>query len=278
METLQDFFNIRLINSESIRITPYSILQMIIIIVAAWLIVLLFRKLMNRQVKSKRVDLGTSHAVINLVKYLVWVLAIGLALESIGVKLTLLLAGSAALLVGVGLGLQQIFRDIISGFFLLFDRSIEVGNVVELNNLVGRVQSIGLRTTRILTRDNITMIIPNSEFIEGFVINWSSMDELTRFHVNVGVAYGSDVRKVERVLLDCAGKNPDVSNQIAPFVRFNNFGDSSLDFQLYFWTQRSFEVENIKSDLRFAIDKAFRENDIRIPFPQHDVHLFRPEE
>ncbi len=277
METLQDFFNIRLINSESIRITPYSILQMIIIIVAAWLIVLLFRKLMNRQVKSKRVDLGTSHAVINLVKYLVWVLAIGLALESIGVKLTLLLAGSAALLVGVGLGLQQIFRDIISGFFLLFDRSIEVGNVVELNNLVGRVQSIGLRTTRILTRDNITMIIPNSEFIEGFVINWSSMDELTRFHVNVGVAYGSDVRKVERVLLECARKNPDITDRIAPFVRFNNFGDSSLDFQLYFWTRRSFEVENIKSDLRFAIDKAFRENDIRIPFPQHDVHLFRPE-
>ncbi|HDR88532.1 MAG TPA: mechanosensitive ion channel [Bacteroidetes bacterium] len=277
METLQDFFNIRLVNSENIRITPYSILVVIIIFFAAWLIVYLFRKLMNRQVKSQRVDMGTSHAVINLVKYLVWVLAIGLALESIGVKLTLLLAGSAALLVGVGLGLQQIFKDIISGFFLLFDRSIEVGNVVELNNLVGRVQSIGLRTTRMLTRDNITMIIPNSEFIEGFVINWSSMDELTRFHVNVGVAYGSDVRKVERVLLECARGNPDITDRIAPFVRFNNFGDSSLDFQLYFWTRRSFEVENIKSDLRFAINEAFRENDIRIPFPQHDVHLFRPE-
>lgn len=277
MKALQDFINTKLIDSENIRITPYIILEVVIIFFAAWLIVFLFRKLMNRQVKSRRVDIGTSHAVINLVKYLVWVLAIGLALESIGVKLTLLLAGSAALLVGVGLGLQQIFKDIISGFFLLFDRSIEVGNVVELNNLVGRVQSIGLRTTRILTRDNITMIIPNSEFIEGFVINWSSMDELTRFHVNVGVAYGSDVRKVERVLLECARGNPDITDRIAPFVRFNNFGDSSLDFQLYFWTLRSFEVENIKSELRFAIEQAFRENDIRIPFPQHDVHLFRPE-
>ncbi len=272
--TLKEFLEYKLIDSEKLDITPYTILEVVLILVVARLLIYGVRKLMNRQIRSKRVDIGVAHAIYSFVKYLVWVIAIVLVLESIGVKITILVAGSAALLVGVGLVLQQIFKDIVSGLFLVFDRSIEVGNVVELNELVGRVQSIGIRTTRILTRDNITIIIPNSKFIDDPVINWSSIDEQTRFHVDVGVAYGSDVRKVERVLLECANHHPDISGSIKPFVRFNNFGDSSLDFQLYFWTRKSFEVENIKSELRFAIDEAFRKNDIQIPFPQRDVHFY----
>jgi small-conductance mechanosensitive channel len=185
-----------------------------------------------------------------------------------------LIAGSAALLVGIGLGIQQIFNDIASGLFILFERNLKVNDVVQIEeNIIGRVLSIGLRTSKLETRDNIIMIIPNSKFISDNVINWSHIEVKTRFKVEIGVAYGSDVELVKNVLLECAKQHKDITNKPQPFVRFNDFGDSSLDFQLFFWTRKAFRVENIKSDLRFQIDIEFRKNDIIIPFPQTDVHL-----
>ena len=144
-----------------------------------------------------------------------------------------------------------------------------------MDDEIGKVKEINFRTTKIETRDNIILVIPNSTFIDHKVINWSHIQKRTRFNVQVGVAYGSDVRLVERLLLECAYANTDVSKMPKPFVRFNDFGDSSLDFQLYFWTDKAFVVENIKSDLRFAIDKIFRENKVQIPFPQRDVHIIK---
>jgi len=120
---------------------------------------------------------------------------------------------------------------------------------------------------------NNIIIVPNHKFTNDEIVNWSHIETKTRFHVNVGVAYGSEVRLVEKVLLDCAKTNKDISNTPAPFVRFDDFGNSSLDFQLYFFTRKSFRVENIKSDMRFLIDEKFRENNIRIPFPQMDIHV-----
>jgi small-conductance mechanosensitive channel len=197
-------------------------------------------------------------------------------LDTLGIRLTLLLAGSAALLVGIGLGLQQVFKDIVSGFFLLFEGNLKVGDVVELEGDVGIVKEIGFRTTKIENRDNIILIIPNSKFIGENVINWSHIEQKTRFSVDVGVAYGSDVELVKKVLLECARDHQEVTEYPKPFVRFDDFGNSSLDFQLFFWTDNAFRVENIKSDLRFAIDKKFRENKITIPFPQRDVHIKKP--
>jgi len=135
------------------------------------------------------------------------------------------------------------------------------------------VKNIGFRTTKIENRDNIIMIIPNSRFIGENVINWSHIEQKTRFSVDVGVAYGSDVELVKKVLLECAYKHQEVTDYPKPFVRFLDFGNSSLDFQLYFWTDNAFRVENIKSDLRFAINNIFKKNGITIPFPQRDVHI-----
>jgi small-conductance mechanosensitive channel len=178
------------------------------------------------------------------------------------------------LLVGLGLGLQQIFQDFISGITLIIEGTLKVGDIVEMiDEEVGRVKEISMRTSKIETRDNIILIVPNSKLINDVVINWSHIEKKTRFNVDVGVAYGSDVNLVKEILLACAGNHNQIFSSPEPRVRFTDFGNSSLDFQLLFYTNETFRVEDIKSDLRFQIDEAFRKNKVRIPFPQRDVHL-----
>lgn len=263
-----------LIKTENFNITVYNLVATILILLITRIIIGVIYKIFKRRIfTNQNIDLGKSHSIYQLIKYALWVMAIVLSLDTIGIKITFLLAGSAALLVGLGLGIQQLFKDIVSGLFLLFEGNLKLDDVVEVDDEIGRVKEINFRTTKIETRDNIILVIPNSKFIDSKVINWSHIQKRTRFYVQVGVAYGSDVQLVEKVLLECANSNKDVSKVPKPFVRFYDFGNSSLDFQLYFWTDKAFEVENIKSDLRFAIDKIFRENKIQIPFPQRDVHI-----
>ncbi len=273
---IKNIFDKTLISSGHIKITVYSFIEVFLIIAITWLVVWALKKFLLKSGKVSKVDHSFRYTLFTVIKYTLWVIAISMILQSIGVKITILIASSAALLVGVGMGLQQIFKDIISGIFLLFEGVIKVDDIVELAGFVGRVQEIGIRTTKILTRDNIVMIIPNSKFIEENVINWSTMDELSRFSVSVGVAYGSDVQKVEEALLSCAQEHPRISKTMKPKVRFEDFGDSSLNFQLYFYTEHGFRVEWIKSDLRHCIDRKFREAGIEIPFPQRDVYIKHP--
>ena len=273
---VQDLFNQTILDSEKFTLTFSDILFALIIFVVARVFLLFLKKVFNRTFRNKAIDPGKGHSIYQLIKYIVWVIAIIVILQTIGVKIGVLLAGSAALLVGIGLGVQQVFKDIISGLFLLFEGNLKIGDVVELEGVVGIVKEIGFRTTKIESRDNIIMIIPNSTFIGENVINWSHIEQRTRFHVTVGVAYGSNVELVKKVLLECAKEHQEASDYPAPFVRFYDFGNSSLDFQLFFWTDNAFRVENIKSDLRFAIDRKFRENNITIPFPQRDVHIKKP--
>ena len=251
----------------------YHVLFVIIVLIITGLLLWIVKKIIDKVVLKKDHEVGKKHAIYQIVKYFVWVIAIAIALESIGIKLTLLIAGSAALLVGLGLGLQSVFQDFISGVVILVESTIKVNDVIEVEGLVGRVKEIGLRTSKVLTRDDIVTIIPNSKFTSERVINWSHTNKKTRFHISVSVAYGSDVELVREVLIECASEHTEVENTPEPFVRFVDFGNSSLDFELYFWSMRNFHIENIKSDLRFLIDKKFRENKIHIPFPQRDIHL-----
>lgn len=264
-----------LVNTENFNITVYNFVATIFILLITRVLIGIIHKVFKKRIyTNNNIEFGKSHSIYQLIKYFLWVIAIVLSLETIGIKITFLLAGSAALMVGLGLGLQQVFKDIVSGLFLLFEGNLKLNDVVELDEgEIGKVKQINFRTTKIETRDNIILVVPNSKFIDGNVINWSHIQKRTRFYVKVGVAYGSDVGLVKNVLMECAGKHKDISKTPKPFVRFNDFGSSSLDFQIYFWTDRSFEVENIKSDLRFDIDQKFRENKIQIPFPQRDVHI-----
>ena len=231
----------------------------------------LTRIIMVPYYKSRSVDVGTQYAINQLVTYITFVLAFFLAIESLGVRFALIWGSAAALLVGVGLGLQQTFNDLTSGIILLFERSIEVGNVVDLHGTIGIVRKIGLRTSQVETRDNVIILVPNSKFIVDEVTNWSHYDDKARFQLDVGVAYGSDTEKVRDILISVAQHNAFVLDQPSPTVNFVGFGDSSLDFTLHFWSRNFMFIERIKSDLRFEVDRLFREEKVTIPFPQRDL-------
>jgi len=214
-----------------------------------------------------------------LFRYVVWIVAITIVLQILDIDLTFLIAGSAALLVGLGLGIQGTFNDIISGIILLMEGSVRVGDVLEVDGLVGRVTEINLRTSTIFSRDGMNVIVPNHNFINENVVNWSHNALETRFNIKVGVAYGSDERTVREVLMTCAKEHPMVivDDEAHPIVvRLADFGDSALMYELFFWSQRIFRIENVKSDIRFAILQRFRETGVVIPFPQRDIHIVTP--
>lgn len=277
--SLREFIDYKIIQTDKITLEVYQVLLFVFILVITWLAFKIIQKIVNKNLKREETGGGSKYAAFQILKYLVWVIVIGIALETIGIKLNLLIASSAALLVGVGFGLQQIFNDYISGLLILFEGNLKVQDVVQMEDgTIGKVMEINLRTSKIETRDEFFIIVPNHRLINDNIINWTHMDTKTRFQVNVGVAYGSDTALVEKTLLACADGHPEIAFTPKPFVRFVNFGESSLDFQLYFWTEKSFRVENIKSSLRFRIDHEFRKNNIRIPFPQRDVHMIKDQE
>jgi small-conductance mechanosensitive channel len=272
--TVNEMLGYRLLSIGSFSITAGVIIFWILIAVFAKVSVKLVSRLLDRPVKRGKMDKGNAYAILSILKYLIWVVAITISLQAGGLNLGIVFAGSAALLVGLGFGIQQIFNDLMSGIILLFEGNLKVGDVIQLeNDTVGEVRQMGLRTSRIKTRDNVVMIVPNSKFVSDRIINWSSEQVSTRFHVDVGVAYGADIGQVQSLLLGMASRHPRVEHLPEPFVRFKDFGSSSLDFQLFFWTTEIFTVENIKSDLRFEIDREFRANGVQIPFPQRDVHI-----
>lgn len=180
--------------------------------------------------------------------------------------------------VGVGFGFQNITSNFISGLILLFESPIKVGDRVSVGGVIGDIQDINIRATTVITPDNISIIIPNSEFIESNVINWSHGDPTIRVIVPIGVAYGSDVELVKSILLAIAEKNPDTLKYPKPRVFFTSFGDSSLDFELAVWLSSPHNQKMTISDLNFAINKALAENNVEIPFPQRDLHLRSIEE
>lgn len=275
---MSDFLSYRLFESTDYILTVGELISIGLLLVGIRVLLYLLKRILFKFFVKKRVDKGRSNAIYSLVKYFVWTVAIVAALEMVNVHVTILIAGSAALLVGLGLGLQQIFQDLVSGVFILIEGIIKVNDVIEIDGMVGRVLKVNLRTSEIFTRDGIIIIVPNHKFIVEKITNWSHNSESTRFKVEVGVAYGSDVDKVKDILLACADENKEVIKQKEndshyPFVRFIDFGESSLKFELYFWTTNIFNVEFIKSDLRFAIDKKFREQAVTIPFPQRDIHI-----
>lgn len=274
MKEINNILNKNFISTQNLTISGYHLIEIFIIVGITVIFLRLIKKILGRQVDSQRLELSTSYYIFQIIRYFLWILAIFLILDIVFVKITILLAGSAALLVGLGFGLQEIFRDLVSGIFMLFEANLKVDDVIELNDgMIGKVIEIGLRTTKIETRDKVILIIPNSQFISERLINWSHNEKTTRFFVEVGVAYGSDVDKVTEILELAANEHPKVAKSPKPHVMFVNFGDSSLDFKLQFWVVDTFWVERIKSDLRYAINRKFIENNIQIPFPQRDVHI-----
>lgn len=273
MDALNNILNKELLSVGEYKIGVYSIVLIIIISVIAKGVLWLIKKALFRKHTGRKFDTGNTYALFQIIKYVIWVIVIGLILQIIGVKITVLIAGSAALLVGVGLGLQQTFNDIVSGIILLSERSIKVEDVLEIDGDVVKIQEIGLRTSKGLNRDDISIIIPNSLITTNKVINWSHQSKKTRFRIDVGVAYGSDVDLVLKVLEESAFEHSEIYDRNLTEARLINFGNSSLDFQVLFFSKNIFRINKVKSDIRRIISKKFAENNITIPFPQMDLHL-----
>ncbi len=247
----------------------------IIIFIGALIVSSITQKIISIRLKKRRRKVSSSviYSLNRIVHYTFVVLGVFLAAQCVGLNFSTLAVTFGFLSVGIGFGLQNVTSNFISGLILLFERPVGVGDLIKHGDSIAEVKSINMRSTSIRTFDNVTVIVPNSKFIENDVLNWSIEDPRIRIHCPVGVAYGSDVELVRQTLLDVAEANPDVLNDPKPEVRFLEFGDSSLNFDLLVWTGTPEKQRILRSDINFKIDAAFREKDIRIPFPQRDLHL-----
>ncbi len=265
----REFLNYKLFSIGKENIEVSSVIFLIIFVIALNSVIKLIRKLIYR---SQKLDDSKKFTIFSLIKYVLYVLGFILGMNMIGINVSVLMGASAALLVGIGLGLQNIFSDFVSGFVLLLDSSIKVGDVIEVDKLVCQVQEINLRTTTVLTRDDKFIILPNTTLTKNHIINWTYSNLNSRFDIEVGVSYSSDVNLVMDILKSVTSTQRRVSKTPEPFIRFNDYADSALIFNVYFWSSDPFRVENLKSELRIKYLEAFRDHDIEIPFPQRVIH------
>lgn len=256
----------------SINLTVGLVLALVISLILAGVILKWVRKISTRKMEES--DKNKFVSIFKFIKYVTYIIVFFFILSQSGINITPFLAASAALLVGLGLALQDLFQDIIGGIFIILDKSLLVGDIIEVEGKVGKVIEIKLRTTRAITRDDKIIIIPNHILIRNSIYNYTQNRKTTRESLIVGVAYGSDTRLVEKLLLQCAELQSNVLNKPKTFVTFEDFGDSALIFNLNFYINESFRSPKMKSDMRFKIDELFRENNISIPFPQRDVHFY----
>jgi len=277
---LGDFLDYKLINLENIKVSVVDVILIILIFIFARIAVNLFRLYFNKRFKdTDGYDEGTEYVYIQVTKYIIYTFAIIFVLKIISNDVTIILGGAGALLVGIGLGMQDIFRDFISGIILLFEGTIKVGDVIEIEDpnagmpLVAKVLKINVRTSKIETRDGNVLIVPNSKLTQDNVENWSFGTELTRFNICVGIAYGSNTELVKDLLKQAALSHPKVKKTKPVFVMLRNFGDNALEMELFFWADQNWAIEVYKSEIRFEIDRLFREYKVDIPFPQRTVHL-----
>ena len=229
--------------------------------------------LQNRVLPRTSLDTGARTSLVNIVIYAFWILAIYTGINILGINLSSLAFMAGALGIGIGFGLQNIVNNFVSGIILLFDPSIQVGDMVQVGDDWGIVNRINIRTTVVQTFDNASLIIPNSEMLSNKVTNWSFKDPKIRRQVDVGVAYGSDVQLVRELLLRIAQEMPDIMDDPAPWVDFRDFGDSALIFRVRFWISSPNYWLTAPTEFRFRIDEEFRKHGIEIAFSQQDIHI-----
>jgi len=232
------------------------------------------RFLFNRFLAKSGLDRSLQYAIAQIVSNVVLIVGIFIVLDNAGIHLGALTVFAGAVGVGVGFGLQNIASNFISGLVILAERPITVGDRVEVAGIAGQVQHIRARSTVIVTNDNITMIVPNTKFIDSPVTNWTYGDPRVRFRIPVGVAYGSDINKVREALLAAGNENQNTLKDPAPSVFLEKFGDNSIDFELVVWSsEMSYRPRRYRSDLNFAMEEKLREAGIEIAFPQRDLHI-----
>ena len=256
-------------------VTIGGILLLVFLFASVIIVERLLQRLLIRRFLSKtRLQPSLQYGLSRIFGYTLIAIGFYVAFQAVGFDLSSLAIVAASVGVGVGFGLQNIINNFVSGIIILAERPISIGDRIEVAGVAGRVTKIQLRSTTVVTNDNITMIVPNADFISNTVTNWSHGDPKVRIRVPVGVAYGSDLKLLQRLLLEAAAEHPKALRDPSPVVLFNEFGDSSLNFELGVWTQEMTATPiHFTSQMNFIIEQKLRENDIEIPFPQRDLHV-----
>jgi small-conductance mechanosensitive channel len=246
---------------------------------AALIVGLVMTKWASKRLVTRLVSRGANADAVHLFKRIFYIIAIIVititALDFLSVPITAFAFLSGAIAIGFGFGAQNIINNFISGWILMWERPIRIGDFLEVENAKGRVEAINTRSTRIRRIDGVHMLIPNSRLLENTVVNWTLLDTLTRSHVRVGVAYGSSCNKVYQLILQAVQEQSDVLEDPKPIVIFEDFGDSALIFDAYFWIEATADrdLRVVRSNIRFRIDELFEQHHIIIAFPQRDIHL-----
>jgi small-conductance mechanosensitive channel len=275
MERFKAVLDFPLLRLGETQITLWTLIYFLILLLVLFYFAGKIRQLLVERVLIRtKLDVGARQAVGAITRYVVLFIGLLIVLQTVGINLTTLNVIAGAVGIGVGFGLQNIASNFISGLIILFERPIKIGDRIVVGEVEGDVTEIGARSTTVVTNNNIAIIVPNSNFISETVINWKYTDAKVRFEIPVGVAYGSDVRLVEKLLLEVARENPDVLDHPPPDVCFREFGDSSLNFVLRVWNQNHVHRKLVLySALNFAIYDKFKAHGIEIPFPQRDLHI-----
>lgn len=275
-EALSTIWNAKLFNAGDTEIRLNQIIiALLAAIIGLWLAKVLTGIISARLVKASKVSESVAYTVGKVIYYVAAAVVMLVAMQVAGIPTTAFTVLGGALAIGVGFGAQNLFNNLISGIIILTEKPIRRRDIVVIDGMEGQVAEIGNRRTRIRTGDGIDVLVPNSKFLENNVINWTLYDAKVRGHVSVGVAYGSPAKKVRELLCQAATEHEKTDAAPAPTVLFTEFGDNTLNFSVYFWTEvkSPMDLRLIESDLRFVIDELFHEHKITIAFPQRDVHL-----
>jgi small-conductance mechanosensitive channel len=280
--TFQQFLDHKFFEYKSFNLSFENVIFVILIFFGARITLNLIQLYLQRRFrKDTSYDRGTEYVYMQVAKYITYTIAFILSLGALNVEPTIFLGGSAALLVGLGLGLQDVFKDMFSGFVLLFEGTVRVGDVIEFNDgkssesIVAKILKINVRTTQIETRDGNVLIVPNAKLTQEYVENWSHGSTLSRFRINVTVPYKTNTQMVSDLLVQAAMSHPKVKKSEPIQVRLTGFGDHGLDMELIFWADQSWDINQYKSEIRFEIDRLFRHYQVDFPYPQRDVHVFQ---
>lgn len=282
--TFKKFLTYKFIDFGSLKMDFADVLVIVSVFFGARILVNLSKLYIGRKFKRNTdYDPASEYVYIQIAKYVIYVFSILFCFQLLNIDLVIILTSSVGLLVGIGLGLQDVFKDMIAGVVLLVEGNLRVGDIVEIYGttktnqksstaIVAKILKISVRTTQIQTREGNVLIIPNTRLTQEQIENWSHGSELTRFTINVTVDFGSDIEQIKRLLIQAAMAHPKVKKSHPVIVRLANFGDNGLELELIFWADQSWDINNYKSEIRFEIDRLFREYKIKIPYPHRTIN------
>ncbi len=262
------------IDFKGFKLSLLSLAWLFLIYFFVTVLLRIFKVILHRNfVKRNIIDRAREFTIYSLVRYVVFTLTLLVMLGTLGVKISWLFGAGIPLLVGIGLGLQSLFKDFIAGIVLSYEGSVKVGDVIELNGMMALVRKIDLRTSKIETGDGVFIIMPNSKLLDDKVVNWSHNRKYTRLSFSITLAYGTDTATARHLIYQVLIANPNVCQSPKPVIRLDDFAEHGLKFKMLFWSTQPWDMEDIKSDIRFALEKALKERNIEIPYPKLDLHV-----